>query len=273
MHQLNGGQGIIELSWPAPAMPLETQPLYIAAYLLFFLGMFPFILVYLNPRRCALPLIGFGLLVMGHFGARYVVERQRSTLSVSIPKMDSGVAWNNWLLVDKPRFPTTLARRSFFTSPKGVFKNFRFMYASSRKSHITLSQHHQFQQPHTRPVVTVLTLAFLCGGFFVFYLGVKSSNLPLVISLLITYILANILKGWIALRANTSYRTRLNNPGHPRVDRSYSYDEWVDFLEEELDSQPNAREDVSGVELGVIAEGNAIPGNAHPSSTTAEEAP
>jgi hypothetical protein len=85
------------------------------------------------------------------------------------------------------------------------------------------------------------------------HLGVESSDLRPIIPLLIFYILANRLKGWITLHANESYRTQLNNPGHPRVDRPYSSREKVGFVGEKQDPERKTKEDVDELPSGKMA--------------------
>jgi hypothetical protein len=81
-----------------------------------------------------------------------------------------------------------------------------------------LSQHHRFRSNYIAAWHAVLIMLALAGGFVVFYVGGKSSDVKTVAIYICLFILANVMKGPVVLRANKPRYSRLNNFGHKLVD-------------------------------------------------------
>ena len=227
-HNIQRGSGVIEISWPAPAMPLETHSFviyaYIATFLLGFLSVTylaasPFLL-WQTPLSSALLIGGQLLLVAGHCAIPLGIQYQRKNFKVSIAtyqptdepnapqSAQRGVTpitdWNQWVLVNKPRFSSFVARRPLRPS-------------KHPPNHVTLSQHFEFKQRHVRPTHTLVALLAVCVGFIAFYIGGKTSNFRTILIYIGLFILANMTKGSTILRANKPIHTRLHNIELPRV--------------------------------------------------------
>jgi hypothetical protein len=213
LHELRNGRGIIELHWPAPAMPLETHSFVIYSYGVFFVVGFLTVAIlattlsWQSPLSSALLLGGQTLLLSGHVAVQYSVKYQRETLQVVIPA--TGIT-THWMMIDKTRFASFLARRSFPRSFTALFP-----------TQITLSQHHKFKGKYVVTWHALLTLIVLTVGFMTFYVGGKSSNVKTVIIYVGLFILANMTKGLVVHKANKPYYTCLNNFGHDDVVARY----------------------------------------------------
>jgi hypothetical protein len=204
-----GGEGMIELHWPAPAMTLETNPIVIYLYGAFFglgflcIAIFAAIrpLSWQSPLSSILLVGGQTLLIFGHVATQYLVKYKRETLEVRIPPNN---VEPHWMLIDKTKFTSSLARRphSFTTSPRG---------------HIILRQYHRLQGNFVVAWQALLTMLLLTTGFIAFYVGGKSSDVKTVLIYIGLFIGANILKGPVVSIANKPTYTLLNNFGHEDV--------------------------------------------------------
>jgi hypothetical protein len=197
-------RGMIELHWPAPAMPLETNPFPIYIYGSFFAASFPAIAIlaaspllsWQSPLSSALLVGGQTILVFGHVAAQYIVKCQRITHHISIPRADPKL---DWMMVDRTKFASSLSRRSFPAS-------------------VVLSQHYKFKRRYVAAWHALLTMAALTTGFIAFYVGGKSSDVKTVVIYIALFILANLTKGHVVLLANKTSHYTLNNFGHENDD-------------------------------------------------------
>lgn len=205
MNDLDGGHGTIELHWPGPAMPLETNPSIIYLYGCSFVASFvsvafftgSHILLWQSPISSALLVGGQLLLILGHVAAQHAIKSQRETLEVRIPMRET----THWSMIDNTRFASAVARRPF----------------PSHSSTLTLGQYHRFGSKyiatwHALPVLSALIL-----GFIAFYVGGKSSDVKTVVIYIVLFILANVTKGPVVLYANQPHLTRLNNFGNQDI--------------------------------------------------------
>lgn len=205
MARLEGGEGMIELHWPVPAMPLEVKPvliyLYVGVFGLSFLAVAILAashpLSWQSPLSSALLLGGQVVLALGHALTRSIVQNQRKTLEVQIPRMGLG---KQWMMVDRTRFPSAVAQRPY------PFSHFL-------PDHVILSQHHSLKGNFVVRWQAVLALTALVVGFIAFYVGGKSSDVKTVLVFIALFILANLLKGPIILHANKPEHTHLKNIG------------------------------------------------------------
>ena len=214
VNDLDGGTGTVELQWPAPAMPLETNPSIIYLYGCFFVASFicvaflacSRILLWQSPISSGLLVAGQALLILGHVTAQCAVKSQREILKVRISVENP----THWLMVDKTRFtsaalrPLTVPRRSSF---------FRRSY-NNRTAFVTLGQYHRFSNKYIATWHASLVLSALILGFIAFYIGGKSSDVKTIVIYIVLFILANVTKGPVVLYANKPHYTRLNNLGH-----------------------------------------------------------
>jgi hypothetical protein len=194
MDDLKDGKGMVELHWPSPAMPMETNPIVIYLYGGFFALSFLSVAIlaaspllsWQSPIASTLLVGGQAFLVLGHVAVRSMVISQRKTLKIPIPKTGLG---QHWMMINKTRFPSALARRPYSFSP--LFPD-----------HVTLSQHHSLNSNFVVTWHTLLTLVALVAGFIAFYVGGKSSDIKTVLIYIGLFILANVLKGPVVLYAN-----------------------------------------------------------------------
>ena len=194
MDDLKGGKGMVELHWPLPAMPMETNPIVIYLYGGFFTLSFLSVAIlaaspllsWQSPITSTLLVGGQAFLVLGHVAVRSMVISQRKTLKIPIPKTGLG---QHWMMINKTRFPSALARRPYSFSP--LFPD-----------HVTLSQHHSLNNNFVVTWHALLTLFALVAGFIAFYVGGKSSDIKTVLIYIGLFILANVLKGPVVLYAN-----------------------------------------------------------------------
>ena len=114
MDDLKGGKGMVELHWPSPAMPMETNPIVIYLYGGFFTLSFLSVAIlaaspllsWQSPIASTLLVGGQAFLALGDVAVRSMVISQRKTLKIPIPKTGLG---QHWMMIDKTRFPSALA--------------------------------------------------------------------------------------------------------------------------------------------------------------------
>jgi hypothetical protein len=214
MNQVVGGIGTVELHWPAPAMPLETNPSIIYFYGCFFVASFisvaslacSRILLWQSAISSGLLVAGQTLLILGHVAAQYAIKSQRETLKVTISVENP----THWLMIDKTRFTSAAALR-----PLTVPSRRRRLHAGTPL--VTLSQYHDFSSKYIATWHASLVLSALILGFIAFYVGGKSSDVKTIAIYIALFILANVTKGPVVLYANKSHYTGLNNFGHEDV--------------------------------------------------------
>lgn len=206
-HELAGGQGIIELYWPAPAMPLETNSFVIYLYgVLFAVGFLSIailapILRWQSTLSSALLVGGQAVLMTGHAAAIFIVKHQRNKIRIRIPRTGLGAQWT---MIDKPRFTSFLVQRLF-------------SFTTTSPNQVTLSQYRSFKHQYTVTWHAILTLIMLVSGFIAFYVGGKSSNVKTVVIYIGLFILANVTKGQVILLANKPQCTRSNHSGYTDI--------------------------------------------------------
>jgi hypothetical protein len=203
---LKGGEGMVELHWPAPAMNLETRPIVVHLHGLFFgIGFLSVAILaarpplsWQTPLSSTLLVGGQALLVLGQVGTQYLVKHKRETLEVRIPSTGLGT---HWMMIDSTKFTRSLARR-------------RYTFPASSRDHIVLRQHHRLKGNFVESWKALLTMFILATGFLAFYVGGKSSHIRTVLIYIGLFVYANILKGPVVRSANQPIFTLLNNLGH-----------------------------------------------------------
>src|SRR5262249_1742525 len=141
---------------------------------------------------------GQAILVFGHVLAQHLVRSRREILRVSIPRTGLGT---RWMLIDKPKFTTSLARRPYSSS-------------NLHRSHVVLSQCLKYKGRYAPTWRVLITLVALIVGFLAFYIGGKSSSIQTIAVYISLFILANVTKGSVILLANKPYYTRLQRFGY-----------------------------------------------------------
>jgi hypothetical protein len=200
MNILDGGFGIIELHWPAPSMPLETNPSAIYLYGSLLVASFVSVAFFACSRildwqsliSSALLVGGQALLVVGHVAAQYSIKTQREILQVRISVKNT----RNWAMIDKARFTSAVALRPIHCS---------------RSHNVTLGQYHGFRRKYIKTWHALFILLTLIVGFGAFYVGGKSSDIRTVAIYIVLFILANATKGPVVRYANKPRYIHLNN--------------------------------------------------------------
>ena len=165
---LKGGKGMVELHWPAPAMPLETNGFIIFLFIgsLALTMLFVVIittsplLVWQSVPASVLLLGGQIILAGGHVAAQWIIKHQRTTLYIDIPGTSLA---DTWMLVDNTWFTSRLARRPI-------------SYHPLTPNETRIGQHLSMKGRYVPALHALLTLAAIAVGFVAFYIGARSSH-------------------------------------------------------------------------------------------------
>jgi len=166
---LKGGKGMIELHWPAPAMPLETNGfivflfigcLALATLCVVIIATSP-LLFWQSVAASTLLLGGQILLGGGHVAAQWIVKNQRVTVYIDIPR--AGLA-GTWMLVDNTWFTGRLARRPI-------------SYHSLTPNQTRIGQHLAMKGEYIPTLHALFVLTAIGVGFVAFYIGARSSHI------------------------------------------------------------------------------------------------
>jgi hypothetical protein len=175
---LKGGEATYELHWPAPAMPMETNPWIIFVFGTTSVLSFLTVVVISTARQwqtvpAAFLLVGGqAVLATGHVAAQWSLKHQRKTIYLDFPR---GGFSDTWMLVDNVWFTSMLARRPL----KG----------DSKMSHIKIGQYLEMKNMYIPTWQAILTLSAIGIGFIGFYVGAKSSNVYTILVYIVSVLL------------------------------------------------------------------------------------
>jgi hypothetical protein len=170
---LKGGNGMVELHWPAPAMPLETNGLIVFFFIACLVSIILAVIIIATSRllrwqsvaASTLLLGGHVLLGGGHIAAQWIVKRQRTTVYIDIPR--TGLA-DTWMLVNNTWFTSRLARRPISYNPL-------------TPNHTRIGQHLSMKQQYIPSSHALFTIVAIGVGFVAFYIGARSSHIYTIV--------------------------------------------------------------------------------------------
>jgi hypothetical protein len=203
---LEGGKGVVELHWPAPAMPLETNSSIIFLFIgSLALSMLFVVIIATSPLlgwqsvpASILLLAGQVILAGGHVAAKWIIEHQRTTLYFNIPR--AGLA-DTWMLVDNTWFTSRLARRPI-------------SYHPLTPNETRIGQHLSMKGQYIPALHALLTLAAIAIGFVAFYIGARSSDIFTLLIYIVSSASLNVLDCVFKFTAGTilhSQHTKRNS--------------------------------------------------------------
>jgi hypothetical protein len=171
---IQNANGMVELHWLAPDMPLETNTTIVLLFIAFYTIVPTAIIViaatpllgWQTPAASALLWGGQAILSIGHFLAPLIIKRQRTSVHVDVTRDDFS---SSWMLVDNTWFTGTLARRRVHHNPISPHT-------------LRLGQHALMKSEYIPTWEALLTLLTIAIGFLAFYIGARSSSLYVILS-------------------------------------------------------------------------------------------